>query len=157
MHLALCRSRSLPAAILLTLVLVAQAASATAAEDKAKAAKKACVSGDYAKGVELLSDLYVETNDLNVLRRPGHPRRRVDHELLVTNPRPSIFSGIAAISQVGWPPNMSTRRKSAADQADPRSGSSSPASVACQPCLLPPMPAGASFLSKGARCALPLQ
>jgi hypothetical protein len=51
--------------------LVAYAASASAAEDKAKAAKKACISGDYAKGVELLSDLYVETNDLNYVFNQG--------------------------------------------------------------------------------------
>jgi hypothetical protein len=31
---------------------------------KEKAAKKACATGDFAKGVDLLADLYVESNDL---------------------------------------------------------------------------------------------
>ena len=31
---------------------------------KEKAAKKACATGDYAKGVDLLADLYVESNNL---------------------------------------------------------------------------------------------
>lgn len=40
-------------------------------ESKEKTARKACISGDYAKGVEILSDLFVETNDLNYVFNQG--------------------------------------------------------------------------------------
>jgi hypothetical protein len=59
------------ALLLLSALVVLQPAGADAAEDKAKAAKKACISGDFARGVELLSDLYVETNDLNFVFNQG--------------------------------------------------------------------------------------
>jgi len=40
-----------------------QSVAATAKEDKERAAKKACLNKDPGKGVELLTDLYVDTND----------------------------------------------------------------------------------------------
>jgi len=38
---------------------------------KEKAAKKACATGDYAKGVDLLADLYVESNDISWVYNQG--------------------------------------------------------------------------------------
>jgi hypothetical protein len=40
-------------------------------EGRVKVAKKACSTGDYQKGVELLADLYVETNDPNHVFNQG--------------------------------------------------------------------------------------
>ena len=45
------------------LLLVARAAQARDGDAKERAAKTACLAGDYAKGVALLSELYVSTND----------------------------------------------------------------------------------------------
>ena len=36
-------------------------------EAKERAARKACLSGDYAKGVEILSDLFIDTKDANFI------------------------------------------------------------------------------------------
>lgn len=36
----------------------------TSIDARGKAAKKACILGDYKKGTEILSDLYIETNDI---------------------------------------------------------------------------------------------
>ena len=36
-----------------------------------KAAKKACATGDFAKGVDLLADLYVESNDISWVYNQG--------------------------------------------------------------------------------------
>src|SRR5512140_1773690 len=55
---------------LLAAVVFVQPARAES-DDKVKAAKKACIAGDYAKGVEILSDLYVETGDLNFVFNQG--------------------------------------------------------------------------------------
>jgi hypothetical protein len=61
-------SASLPLVAFLTVAL--GAAQAAAAESKPtsrpameKAAKKACITGDVSKGIDLLGDLYVETSD----------------------------------------------------------------------------------------------
>jgi tetratricopeptide (TPR) repeat protein len=45
------------------LLLAARAAQAREADAKERAAKTACLAGDYVKGVALLSELYVSTND----------------------------------------------------------------------------------------------
>jgi tetratricopeptide (TPR) repeat protein len=45
------------------LLLAASSAQAKDADAKERAAKVACLAGDYAKGVALLSELYVTTND----------------------------------------------------------------------------------------------
>jgi tetratricopeptide (TPR) repeat protein len=45
------------------LLLAAPAAQAKDADAKERAAKTACLAGDYAKGVAILSELYVSTND----------------------------------------------------------------------------------------------
>jgi hypothetical protein len=46
-----------------------QAAEGTKAREKA--AKKACASGDFRKGVEILSDLYVDTDDVTFVYNQG--------------------------------------------------------------------------------------
>jgi hypothetical protein len=43
--------------------LATPVAAAVSKDNRARAAKKACLSGDYAKGVGLLAELYVDTND----------------------------------------------------------------------------------------------
>jgi hypothetical protein len=73
MSLARLMRRSLPltvAPILLAVFVLPRPVRAEA-NDKVKAAKKACIAGDYAKGVEILSDLYVETGDLNFVFNQG--------------------------------------------------------------------------------------
>jgi hypothetical protein len=40
-------------------------------QTREKAAKKACLTGDFQKGVEILADLYVETNDPTYLYNQG--------------------------------------------------------------------------------------
>jgi hypothetical protein len=47
------------------IVLAAPLARAAGTEAKERAARKACLSGDYAKGVEILSDLFIDTKDAN--------------------------------------------------------------------------------------------
>jgi hypothetical protein len=42
-------------------------AQAAGKESKERAARKACLSGDYAKGVGILSDLFIETEDANYI------------------------------------------------------------------------------------------
>lgn len=66
-----CPSRPLLGAALLSVLVVMQPSRTAIAQDKAKEAKKACISGDFARGVELLSDLYVETNDPNFVFNQG--------------------------------------------------------------------------------------
>jgi hypothetical protein len=67
-----CPSRpSLGAALLLSVLVVMQPSRTATAQDKAKEAKKACISGDFVRGVELLSDLYVETGDPNFVFNQG--------------------------------------------------------------------------------------
>jgi tetratricopeptide (TPR) repeat protein len=58
------------------LVLVCAAGSAFADKPSSKAAtekaaKKACATGDFAKGVDLLADLYVESNDISWVYNQG--------------------------------------------------------------------------------------
>jgi tetratricopeptide (TPR) repeat protein len=48
-----------------------QSAAATAKDAKERAAKKACLNKDPAKGVELLTDLYVDTNDAIYIYNQG--------------------------------------------------------------------------------------
>ena len=36
-----------------------------------KAAKKACITGDYRKGIDILGDLFVETNDATYVFNQG--------------------------------------------------------------------------------------
>ena len=53
------------------ILLAGQQASAAKPQAKDRAAKKACLSGDYAKGVAILAELYVDTNDPNFLFNQG--------------------------------------------------------------------------------------
>jgi hypothetical protein len=59
-----------PAILILLVVTIAAASSAAAAgppkgvDAREKAAKKACLLGDYKRGAEILSDLFIETDDL---------------------------------------------------------------------------------------------
>ncbi len=55
-------------AILVSLPLPASAASRQAKE---RTAKKACLAGDPAKGVEILAELYVDTNDITYIFNQG--------------------------------------------------------------------------------------
>jgi tetratricopeptide (TPR) repeat protein len=55
----------------LVILLAGQQASAAKPQAKDRAAKKACLSGDYAKGVAILAELYVDTNDSNFLFNQG--------------------------------------------------------------------------------------
>jgi hypothetical protein len=57
--------------LLLPFLLVATVAQAGNREKQERAAKKACLSGDHAKGVSILSDLYVDTNDPTYLFNGG--------------------------------------------------------------------------------------
>ena len=52
-------------------LLVGQPSFADKVSSKDRLAKKACHSGDYAKGVGLLTELYLETNDANYLYNEG--------------------------------------------------------------------------------------
>jgi hypothetical protein len=58
----------IPAAVLVSLSGPASAASRQAQE---RAAKKACLAGDPAKGVEILAELYVDTNELTYIFNQG--------------------------------------------------------------------------------------
>ena len=49
--------------LVVALLLTARAGHADNVDAKERAARKACLSGDYAKGVDLLSDLFVATKD----------------------------------------------------------------------------------------------
>jgi tetratricopeptide (TPR) repeat protein len=63
-----------PLSIGLVIVCLAGPAFAEKPSSKAateKAAKKACATGDYAKGVDLLADLYVESNDISWVYNQG--------------------------------------------------------------------------------------
>jgi tetratricopeptide (TPR) repeat protein len=53
------------------ILLAGQQASAAKPQAQERAAKKACLSGDYAKGVSILAELYVNTNDSNFLFNQG--------------------------------------------------------------------------------------
>jgi tetratricopeptide (TPR) repeat protein len=45
------------------LVLATQPALASSRQERERAARKACLAGDYAKGIDILSDLFLETQD----------------------------------------------------------------------------------------------
>jgi tetratricopeptide (TPR) repeat protein len=55
----------------LSLVIATPAVSAASREAKERAAKRACLNGDPAKGVQLLTDLYIDSNDPNYLFNQG--------------------------------------------------------------------------------------
>jgi hypothetical protein len=59
-----------PAALLLGSASVAEGAQ-TGRAAKERSAKKSCLAGDPAKGVEILAELYVETNDVTYLFNQG--------------------------------------------------------------------------------------
>jgi tetratricopeptide (TPR) repeat protein len=64
------RTLGMLALSLATLLVTADAfAAKTATRDKQ--ARKACLSGDYAKGVSILTDLYIETGDATYLYNQG--------------------------------------------------------------------------------------
>ena len=52
-------------------LLVGQSAFAAKPQSKERLAKRACLSGDYAKGVGILADLFMETNDPTFLYNQG--------------------------------------------------------------------------------------
>lgn len=56
---------------LLSLSWLSHAEARSNAQAQEKAAKKACASGDFRKGVEILADLYVETGDVNYIFNQG--------------------------------------------------------------------------------------
>ena len=56
---------------LLPFLVAVQGAQAGSRESKERAAKTACLSGDAAKGVALLAELYVDTNDIIYLFNQG--------------------------------------------------------------------------------------
>jgi hypothetical protein len=57
--------------ILVASLVPAGSARAESRQEKERAAKKACLSGDYATGVSLLTDLYVDTNEANYIFNQG--------------------------------------------------------------------------------------
>jgi len=71
---------------LLPFLIATQGAQAGGKESKERAAKTACQSGDAAKGVALLAELYVDTNDITFLFNQGRcfeqrPLRRRNRSL----------------------------------------------------------------------------
>lgn len=58
---------------LVALLLVARTASATdeEVERRARSARTACLAGDYAKGVAILSELFVTTKDPSFIYNQG--------------------------------------------------------------------------------------
>ena len=46
-----------------SVLLASASAEAESRDTRERAAKKACLTGDVAKGVDILSDLYIDTND----------------------------------------------------------------------------------------------
>jgi hypothetical protein len=56
---------------LLSLSWVSNAQAKSNAQSQEKAAKKACAAGDFRKGVEILADLYVDTNDTTYIFNQG--------------------------------------------------------------------------------------
>jgi tetratricopeptide (TPR) repeat protein len=61
----------LKCSVLVVVVLVADNASAKNVEDKERTARTACLAGDYAKGVAILSELFVETQDAGFIYNQG--------------------------------------------------------------------------------------
>ena len=68
-----CRARAvkksvwLLLAFLSTLLLAATPSHAARVDARERAAKKACLTGDASRGVEILADLYIDTNDANYI------------------------------------------------------------------------------------------
>lgn len=52
-------------------IAIAQTATGTTADDQQKTAKRACLAGDYATGVRILADLFVDSNDPTYLFNQG--------------------------------------------------------------------------------------
>jgi tetratricopeptide (TPR) repeat protein len=52
-------------------LLAASSAWASSLKPRERAAQKACLLGDYKKGIEILSDLYLDTKDPNYLYNQG--------------------------------------------------------------------------------------
>jgi hypothetical protein len=62
-----CRVLITCALLMTPFVFVMKTASATSRQTKERTARKACLSGDYTKGVSILSDLFVDTKDPNYI------------------------------------------------------------------------------------------
>ena len=56
---------------LLAPLLVAGQARAARVDARERAAKKACLTGDAAKGVEILADLFIDTDDATYIFNQG--------------------------------------------------------------------------------------
>lgn len=71
------RSRTLPnlllqaAIIVVSMLLVAAPAAGANRQAQERAARKACLNGDFAKGVDLLTDLFVDTKDPTYIFNQG--------------------------------------------------------------------------------------
>jgi hypothetical protein len=65
------RHAALLIAIGLVLIIPARSQGATNTKAQEKAAKKACAAGDFRKGVEILAELYVETDDTTHIFNQG--------------------------------------------------------------------------------------
>jgi hypothetical protein len=65
------RRATLGLAALLVVSLAAPCARAANKGARERAARKACLSGDYAKGVEILSDLFIDTRDATYIFNQG--------------------------------------------------------------------------------------
>ena len=57
--------------LVVVLLLAAREGHADDGDAKERAARKACLSGDYTKGVDLLSDLFIATNDPGFIYNQG--------------------------------------------------------------------------------------
>jgi hypothetical protein len=57
--------------ISLLFLLMTSSARAASLEDQAKAARRSCMSGDYVRGVEILSDLFLQTYSLTYVFNQG--------------------------------------------------------------------------------------
>ena len=66
-HSTMATMRKLGLLATILLLLFAPFAQAAGKEAKERAARKACLSGDYTKGVEILSDLFIDTKDANFI------------------------------------------------------------------------------------------
>jgi hypothetical protein len=61
----------IPAALLLASSYASAASKRPSRQAQERLAKKACLAGDPAKGVEILADLYVDTNDITYIFNQG--------------------------------------------------------------------------------------
>jgi hypothetical protein len=59
------------AVVFISFLLLSSPATAASQQAQERAARKACLSGDYAKGVDILADLFVATKDLNYIFNQG--------------------------------------------------------------------------------------